>query len=62
VAQSYGKTRRKSPLERSVLRWEDNIKMVLKEIGYGIVDLIHLAQGRDQWQAFVNILMNLQVP
>jgi hypothetical protein len=38
------------------------MKMDLKEIGWEGVDWIHLAQDRDQWQAFVNIVMNLQVP
>jgi hypothetical protein len=32
------------------------------EIGSGGVDWIHLAQGRDQWMAFVNMVMNLWVP
>jgi len=30
---------------------EDNIKMKSKEIGYGGVNWMHLAWGRDQWQA-----------
>jgi hypothetical protein len=33
-----------------------------KEIGFGGVDCINLAQGRDQWQALVNTIMNLWVP
>jgi hypothetical protein len=32
----------------------DNIKMDLKEIGYGGVDWIRLDQDRDQWRAVVN--------
>jgi hypothetical protein len=28
-------------------RWEDNIKMDLREIGFGDVDWIHWAQDRD---------------
>jgi hypothetical protein len=43
-------------------RWEDNIKIDLKETGCKDLDWIHLAQGRVQWQAFVNVVMNLQVP
>jgi hypothetical protein len=42
--------------------WEDNIKMDLREIGFGDVDWIHWAQDRDGWQALVNTVMNLQVP
>jgi hypothetical protein len=52
-----GKTRRKRPLRR-----EDNIKMDLREIGWGGVDWIHLAQDRDQWRALVNTVMNSRVP
>jgi hypothetical protein len=45
-------------------RWEVGIRMDLGEIGWGGgggVDWIHLAQGRDNWRARVNIVMNLQV-
>jgi hypothetical protein len=50
------------PLGRPRHRWEDNIKMDLREIGFGDVDWIHLAQDRAQWWALVNMVMNLQVP
>jgi hypothetical protein len=50
------------PLGRSRRRWEDNIKIDLREIGFGDVDWIHWAQDRDGWQALVNMVMNLQVP
>jgi len=43
-------------------RWEDNIKMDLKEVGCGIMDWIEVAQDRDRWRALVNAVMNLQVP
>jgi hypothetical protein len=43
-------------------RWEDNIKMDLREIGFGDVDWIHLAHDRDRWWALVNTVMNLRVP
>jgi hypothetical protein len=43
-------------------RWEDNIKMDKREIGWGGMDWIDLAQNRDQWKALVNTVMNLQVP
>jgi hypothetical protein len=42
------------PLGRPRLRWEDNIKMDLREIGFGDVDWIHWAQDRDRWRAIVN--------
>jgi hypothetical protein len=50
------------PLGRPRRRWEVNIKMDLREIGFGDVDWIHLARDRDTWQAFVNTVMNLRVP
>jgi hypothetical protein len=40
----------------------DNIKMDLREIGWDNMDLIALAQDRDQWRALVNVVMNLRVP
>jgi hypothetical protein len=41
---------------------EDNIKMDLREIGWGGMDWIHLAHDRDQWKVLVNTVMNLGVP
>jgi hypothetical protein len=50
------------PLGRPTHRWEDNIRMDLRERGWKGVDWIHLAQDRDQWQAPVNMVMNHCVP
>jgi hypothetical protein len=50
------------PLGRPRRTWEDNIKMDLREIGFGDVDWIHLAEDRDRWRALVNTVMNLRVP
>jgi hypothetical protein len=50
------------PLGRPRRRWEDNIKMHLREIGFGDVDCIHWVQDRDRWRAVVNTVMNLRVP
>jgi hypothetical protein len=50
------------PLGRPKRRWEDNIKMDLREIEFGNVDWINLAQDRDRWRALVNMVMNLRVP
>jgi hypothetical protein len=52
----------KRPLERARRRWVDNIKMVLRELGWDDMDWIDLDQDRDQWRALVNTLMNFQVP
>jgi hypothetical protein len=50
------------PLGRPRRRWEDNIKMDLREIGFGDVDWINWARDRDRWRALVNTVMNLKVP
>jgi hypothetical protein len=52
----------KKPLGRPISRWEDNIRMDLREIGWGGMGWIDLAQDRDQWRALVNTAMNLRVP
>jgi hypothetical protein len=52
----------KRPLDRHRCRWEDNIKLDLKEIGINGANWIQLAWDRVQWWAFVNTVMNLQVP
>jgi hypothetical protein len=52
----------KKTLGRLRSRWVANIKMDLREIGWGGMDWINLAQYRDQRRALVNIAMNLQVP
>jgi hypothetical protein len=56
-----GKPEGKKPLGRPRRRWENNIKMDLREIGWGGMDWIDLAQDRDQWRALVNTVMNLRV-
>jgi hypothetical protein len=56
-----GKPEGKGPLERPRRRWEDGIKMNCREIGWGGVEWIHLAQDRDRWRAVVNAVMNLRV-
>nr|KAJ4444099.1 hypothetical protein ANN_05888 [Periplaneta americana] len=43
-------------------RWEDNIKMDLREVEYDGRDWINLAQDRDRWRAYVRAAMNLRVP
>jgi len=58
----FGRPEGKRPLERPRRGWEDNIKIDLTEIGIGGKNWIRLVQDRVQWQAFVNIVMNLQVP
>jgi hypothetical protein len=57
-----GRPEGRRPLGRPRRRWEDNIKMDLREIGFGDVNWIDLAQDRDRWRALVNTVMNLRVP
>ena len=59
---SMGKSEGKRPFGRPRYRWEDNIKMDLKEVGCGGIDWIDLAQDRGRWRALVNAVMNLRVP
>ena len=56
-----GKPEGKRPLGRPRRRWEDNIKMDLREVG-GVEDWMELAQDRDRWRALVKTVMNLRVP
>jgi hypothetical protein len=49
-------------LGRLIRRWEDNIKMDHRELGWEGVDWMHLAENMDQWLALVNTEMNLRVP
>jgi hypothetical protein len=50
------------PLGRPRRRWDDNIKMDLQDVGWGVMDWIDMAQDRDRWRARVNAVMNLRVP
>jgi hypothetical protein len=56
-----GKPEGKRALERPRRRWEDGIRMDLREIGWGSVDWIQLAQDVDRWRALVNTVMNFRV-
>jgi hypothetical protein len=56
-----GNPKGKRPFGRPRRRWEDGIRMDLREIGLGRVDWIRLAQDRDQWRAVVSAVMNLRV-
>jgi hypothetical protein len=57
-----GKSEGKRPLGRPRLRWEDNIRMNLQEVGCGCKDWIELAQDRDRWRTLLNSVMNLRFP
>jgi hypothetical protein len=51
----------KRPLGRPRRRWEDGVRMDLREIGLGGVDWILLAEDRDRWRPVVSAVMNLRV-
>jgi hypothetical protein len=56
-----GKPEGRRPLGRPRRRWEDGVRMDLREIGLGGVNLIRLDQDRDRWRAVVSAVMNLRV-
>ena len=57
-----GEPERKRLLGRPRGRWEDNIKIDLKEVGGGGMDWMELVEDRDRWRAVVIAVMNLLVP
>jgi hypothetical protein len=57
-----GKPEGRRPLERPSRRWVENIKMDLREIGWGGMDWIDLAQDRDQCRDCLKTLMHLRLP
>jgi hypothetical protein len=57
-----GKPEGRRPLGRPRRRWEDNIKMDLREVGGGVAYWMDLAQDRNRWRALVYTVMNLRVP
>ena len=57
-----GKPTIKRPLGRPRLRWEDNIRMDLKELGINMRNWVNSSQGRDYWRALANVILNFRVP
>jgi hypothetical protein len=55
-------SQKERPLGRQRHRWEDNIKIDLREIEWDGMDSINLVQDRDQWRVLVNTVMDLWVP
>ncbi|KAJ4446225.1 hypothetical protein ANN_12919 [Periplaneta americana] len=55
-----GRREGKRPLRIPRRKWEDNIKIDLREMGYDDSDCINLAQDRDRWRAYVRTAMNLR--
>ena len=57
-----GKPERRRPLGRPRLRWVDNIRMDLQEVGCGYMDWIGLVHDRERWRTLVIAVMILRVP
>jgi hypothetical protein len=55
-----GRPEGKRPLGRPRRRWDDNIKLDLREIRIDEASWIQLGHGRVQWQAWLNTVMNLR--
>jgi hypothetical protein len=60
--QGFGMNSEGTPLGRLRHSWEDNINMDIREILWGAVYWIQLAQDRDQWRAVVTTVMKLRIP
>jgi hypothetical protein len=56
-----GKSEGKRPLGRQRHRWENGIRMELREIGWGSTEWLQMAQDRDRWRALVNMVIILRV-
>jgi len=57
-----GKPEGRRPLGRPRLRWVDNMRMGLQEVGCRYMEWIGLSQDRDRWRTLVSAVMNLRVP
>jgi hypothetical protein len=57
-----GKLEEKRRLGRPKRTLVDNVKMDLRQIGWGGIDWIDLVHDGDQWRALVNTEINLRVP
>ena len=55
-------TYRKRTLRRPRRRWEDNIRMDLREISINTRNWVDSAQDRNYWRALTNASLNLRVP
>jgi hypothetical protein len=62
IKNLFAKPEGKRPLGRPMCRWEDYIRMDVREIGWDGVDWMHLAHERDQWRVLVKRVTNVSVP
>ena len=61
ISHAVNYTYRKETFRKVLARWEDNIKLDLKEIGVDTSNCVDSAQDRDYWRALVNVALNLRV-
>ena len=57
-----GKPEGRRSLGRPRIKWVDNIRMDIQEVGCGYMDWIGLAQNRDRWRTLMSAVMNIRVP
>jgi hypothetical protein len=57
-----GKPEGRRPLGRPRRRWENNIKMDIRQVRWEGADWIDLAEDRDRWRALVYTVMNHRIP
>jgi hypothetical protein len=57
-----GKPEGKRPLGRPRPMWVYNVELDLRDIEWGCMEWIDLAQDTDKWGALVNTIMNVRVP
>ena len=53
-----GKPEGRGPFGRYIRRWKDNIKMAVKDIGWGEVNCMDVVLGMCKWQTPMKIVMN----
>jgi hypothetical protein len=58
----WWKNQKERDLGRPRCKWENIVKLDLREIGWNGMDWIHLSQDRDSWRVVVNMVMKLQIP
>jgi hypothetical protein len=56
-----GSSKGKRPLTRSRRRWEDNVELDVRELGWNAADWIHLVQDRNPQRILLNSIMNLRI-
>jgi hypothetical protein len=56
-----GRPKGKRPSGRHRRKWENNININFREIGWGLTDWIHLAQVREEWRELVNTVLKFRV-